>query len=101
MNAARGYYLERRTVAHLESIGYRAERVSRTGRRTGGDLFGCIDVIAVCADEVMFVQVTTKTNASARRKKIRDAGLPYPVRLWLWCKDGRRWTFTSEEVLPA
>lgn len=100
---ARGDDLERRTVRVLEDLGYRAERVSRRGRFGGGDLFACIDVIAVRADEVMLAQVTTKTNASARRRKIREAGLQWPVRLFLWSQDksSRRWRFTSEEVAPV
>jgi hypothetical protein len=98
MSAARGDDLERRTVAWLEQCGYRAERVSRRGRFGGGDLFGCVDVLAVNAEGVELIQVTTKTNASARRRKIREAGLPFPVHLFLWFKHKNRWTFVGETV---
>ena len=101
MSARLGYELERRTVKHLETVGYRAERVSRAGLLNGGDLFGIIDVIAVNSLGVELIQVTTATNASHRRRKIREARLPWPVRLWLWKKVGGRWTFRSEEVLPV
>ncbi len=99
--AARGYMLEARTVKHLETWGYRAERVARSGKRNGGDLFNCVDVVAVNGEGVILIQVTTKTNASARRKKIRAAKLGWPVRLWLWEKVGRFWVFSSEDVAPA
>lgn len=98
-NVSRGADLERRTVAWLQSCGWRAERVSRGGRY-GGDLFGCIDVVAVCPlGEVELIQVTTKSAASARRKKIRDAKMGRPVRLFIWFKNRARWEFKSEEVL--
>jgi Holliday junction resolvase len=101
MSAATGDMLERRTVEHLRAIGYHAERVSRRGRYGAGDLFGCVDIVAVGEEGVMLCQVTTKTNASSRRKKIRNAGLPEPVRLFLWAKNGRAWAFTSEVVAPV
>lgn len=96
----RGRDLENRTVRWLESVGYRAERVARTARFGPKDVFGVVDVLAVNAEGVVLAQVTTKTNASARRRKIREAGLPWPVRLFSWFKHKNRWTFTSEEVAP-
>lgn len=99
MSSRTGDDLERRTVAYLERIGYRAERVSRRGRFSGKDLFGCIDIVAVDTRGVMLVQVTTRSNASAHRRKIREARLPWPVRLWLWSKVKGRWQFISEEVM--
>lgn len=90
--------LERRTVKAFEGLGYRAERVSRRSRFATSDLFGVIDIVAVNAQEIMFIQSTTKNNKYKHRKKIRDAALPQPVRLVVWDKVGGRWIWTSEEV---
>lgn len=99
--SARGRDLENRTVAHLTRLGYRAERVARTGRHTGGDVLGVVDVLSVHPEHGPELhQVTTQNNASGRRKKIRDANLHWPVRLWKWRKEKNRWIFSSEEVFP-
>lgn len=52
----------------------RVEHANAWGR-VSQDLWGAFDYIAVKADSpgVLFVQVTTKTNLSHRRKKIREA----------------------------
>jgi hypothetical protein len=102
MNSAeRGRMLERRTCEWLESLGYRAGIVGKRGRH-GCDLFGCIDLVSVHPDHgVELHQSTTATNASARRRKIRDSGIQWPVRLWLWKKTNGRWVSTSERVEPA
>ena len=98
-NVRTGDMLERRTVAALVAAGYRAERVSRRGRNSGGDLFGCADLVAVCpAGAVELIQVTTKGSRSARRRKIRAARLSCPVRLIYWFKNGTRWAWLSEVV---
>jgi Holliday junction resolvase len=98
-NVSRGADLERRTVAALVAAGWRAERVSRQGRNNGGDAFGCVDVLAIGpAGEIELIQVTTKGSRSARRRKIRDARMPCPVRLIYWFKVGTRWAFLSEVV---
>jgi hypothetical protein len=100
-----GRMLENRTCDWLASLGYHAERVSRPlaiGRRGRVDLFGCIDIVSAHPEHgVELHQVTTKLGASARRRKIRDAKLPSPVRLWLWSKVNGRWVSTSERVEPV
>lgn len=102
VSARRGDDLERRTVKVLTDLGYRAERVSRRGRYGTRDLFGVVDIIAIGADGLMLAQVTTKNNASSHRRKIRDARLMWPVRLFMWSQGtNRRWTFVSEEIEPA
>lgn len=99
-NVSRGADLERRTCAWLQSLGYRAERVSRRGKYGTSDLFGVADIVAVNAEGVSLIQVTTKSGASARRKKIREANLPVPVRLFAWEKHKGRWSFVSQEIEP-
>lgn len=101
MNSRTGDMLERRTVKWLRDIGYHAERVSRRGRFGGGDLFGCIDIVALNEEGIMLAQVTTKSGRYARRRKIREARLPYPVRLFSWEKAGRIWGMVSEVIEPA
>lgn len=99
MSVRIGDELERRTVEHLTSLGYQAERVSRRGRYGTRDLFGCVDLVAVSENgNLMLAQVTTQSGASHRRRKIRDAKIGCPVRMFIWRKVGGRWTFLSEEV---
>jgi Holliday junction resolvase len=100
MSVALGNMLERRTVDWLRDLGYHAERVSRRGRFGTSDLFGCVDIVALNDEGISLIQVTTKEGASARRKKIRDANLPYPVRLIAWRKANNRWNFLSEVIMP-
>lgn len=111
MNASqRGADLEKRTVKVLTDMGWKAERIGRprSGRpnadgqmrqRGSQDVFNVGDILA-CEPGVGFhlIQVTTKSQASAKRKKIREQALGAPVRLFLWDKPGRVWTFTSEEI---
>lgn len=102
----RGLYLENKTVALLASVGIRAERVCRGGGAPGRggrkDAFGCVDLVAIDSNGIVsLIQVTTKDGASARRKKIRDAKLNAPVRLFKWQKVKNRWIAFSEEVLPT
>lgn len=96
-----GNMLEMRTVNWLRKCGWHAERVSRAGRYGGGDLFGCVDIVAMDAAAVELIQVTTQNGASARRQKIRAAALPHPIRLFIWKKDGRRWVHRSELIFPV
>lgn len=100
-NVSRGADLERRTCAWLQSLGYRAERVSRRRKYGTSDLFGVADIVCIDPNgEIQLVQVTTKSGASARRKKIREANLPVPVRLFAWVKHNGRWGFAAEEIEP-
>jgi hypothetical protein len=102
----RGLYLENKTIALLATVGYRAERVCRGGGQAGRggrkDAFGCVDLVAIDINgTVSLVQVTTKTNASSHRRKIRDAKLNAPVTLFKWEKIKNRWIAFSETVEPV
>ena len=70
------------------------------------DLFGWADLLCVDNDTVIAVQVTSKSNMSARRRKIREA---QSAALWLespnrkillhgWHKVKGRWVFVEEEL---
>ena len=61
-----------RTVLHLRKLGYQTANVESynyfTKRKK--DLYGCIDILAIGNGETLAVQVTSKSNMSARIKKI-------------------------------
>lgn len=66
-----------RATKWLESQGYTVdvvERINRPGSLTWrNDLFGAFDLLGVNADgDVIAVQVTSRSNVSARVKKLAD-----------------------------
>ena len=67
--------LNSRVLKKLREEGWTAESVDRwdSFTRRSYDLFGCIDVLAVGAKGTLAVQVTSRANMSARRKKILEA----------------------------
>jgi hypothetical protein len=72
-----------RTVKHLKEQGYMVANVETynyfTKRRH--DLFGVIDILAIGNGETLAVQVTSKSNMSARIRKIEDSeALPEMLR---------------------
>ena len=62
--------LNPRSLALLRGEGYVVESVERWAGGVRHDLFGFIDMVACRENEVVFVQVTSRSNASSRRKKI-------------------------------
>jgi hypothetical protein len=72
------------------------------------DLLGFCDIVAVCPDEVLFIQTTSRSNMSSRRNKIRGipaaamiAGLPCAKVILLgWYKNGARWACKEETIVP-
>ncbi len=61
------------TVATVEYFNYYTKRKK--------DLFGCIDIIAIGNGETVAIQVTSKSNMSARVKKIEESeALPEMLR---------------------
>lgn len=91
----------------LESDGYKVAIVENYNAFTKRkhDLFGCIDILAVGAGDTIAVQTTSKSNMSARRKKIQDSDA-YPEmirsgwRIYVhgWHKEGNRWRCKVEEI---
>ena len=69
------------------------------------DLFGCIDLLAIGNGETVAVQVTSKSNLSARKHKIEEAEA-YPEMLrsgWKvilhgWVKENNRWQLKEVEL---
>jgi hypothetical protein len=60
-----------RSLAHLRAHGWLVDVVERRlTPMVKKDLFGMFDLLAIRMGEIMFVQVTTGSNVSARIKKI-------------------------------
>lgn len=69
------------------------------------DLWGIVDVLCLRENEVVGVQATSKSNVSARIRKIAEhESTPYvrkaDVRLLImgWHKPGRFWEFVERDV---
>jgi len=72
-----------RTTTHMKEQGYMVATVEyyNAYTRRKHDLFGCIDLLAIGNGETLAIQVTSKSNMSARIKKIEDsAALPEMLR---------------------
>ncbi len=89
-----------RTKKYMEGAGYRYEKVDHYDARTGRshDLFGVFDGLAFGSKGLVGVQLTTATNAAARKAKIRKwAGLKdwfaagCSVLVLAWEKEGARY----------
>jgi len=108
-------YLERKmptnlnipTRKRLTEQGYLVENVEKynTFSRKKNDLWGFIDFLAIKRDEVLAIQVTSKNNMSARRKKmtehenigkVREAGIR--IELWGFYKEKNRWQVKIEDL---
>ena len=88
------------SLRHLRELGYTVQVVETfncfTKRKS--DLFQFIDILALRGDETLAVQTTSKSNISARVKKIadnehvgavRDAGWRIHCHGWAKNKSGR------------
>lgn len=94
-----------RTYAHLKAQGYtvtKADSWNSFANRTN-DMFGIFDLLALGNGETVGVQLTSKANMSARRKKILDSKfLPkireagWKVLLIGWHKPGHKWEAVEE-----
>jgi hypothetical protein len=74
------------------------------------DLFGCIDIIALCGDRIMGIQATSGSNHAARvAKALKEPRLRAWLaagglfEVWSWSKQGKRgrrktWTLRRQEV---
>lgn len=100
--------LKRRSMDLLEDEGMLVANVEHFNAfsKRSHDLFGIFDLLAVAPGVVMFVQVTSKSNASAHRRKMTDApelrrvlDSGAQVELHLWAKVGRQWQVKRERML--
>lgn len=64
------------------------------------DIFGCYDLIVARGSKIKLIQLTTLSNLSARRRKIRNFllvnGLKLPSEIWAYSKKTKR--FKIEKV---
>ena len=69
--------LNQRTIALFESKGYKCDVVESYNAFTKRkkDLFGIFDILAIGNGETIGIQLTSKSNMSARKKKIEDSDL--------------------------
>jgi hypothetical protein len=99
--------LNQQTRKRLSELGYTIELMERwcAFSRRKHDGFGFADFIAIRRDEVLLVQVTSKSNMSSRRKKItehenvgkvREAGIR--IELWGFYKENNRWQVKVEDL---
>lgn len=96
-----------RSVAYLREQGYIVATVEYYNAYTKRkhDLFGCIDLLAIGNGETIAVQVTSKSNLSARKHKIEESEA-YPEMLrsgWRivlhgWYKENNRWKLKEIEL---
>ena len=99
--------LTARSKAYMSEQGYLVAMVEHYNAFTKRkhDLWGCIDLLCIGNKETIAVQVTSKSNLSARRHKIEDAEA-YPEMLrsgWRvilhgWYKEGNRWQLKEVEL---
>lgn len=99
--------LSARSVAHYRELGYLVATVEHYNSFTKRkhDLFGCIDLLCIGNGETIAIQVTSKANLSARKRKIEEAEA-YPEMLrsgWRivlhgWYKDKNRWHCKEVEL---
>ncbi len=99
--------LTARSSAHLRDLGYMVATVEHYNSftRRKHDLFGCIDLLCIGNGETVAVQVTSKSNLSARKHKIEEAEA-YPEMLrsgWRivlhgWWKENNRWQLKEVEL---
>lgn len=69
--------LNQRTVALFESRGYKCDIVESYNAFTKRkkDLFGVFDILAIGNGETVAIQLTSKSNMSARVKKIANSDM--------------------------
>ena len=98
-----------RTLALLRQAGYLAEVVEKRLPKCfiTRDLFGCIDVLAVRAGEVLGIQCTSGSNVAARLSKALDtpqlrtwlaAGCGFEVWGWRKSKRSGKWELTRRSL---
>jgi hypothetical protein len=101
-NRAKGNRHEQEVADILSKEGYLVYRASPAirfigpGRFVSGqnDIFGCADLLAKSPGETILIQVTSRENASTRKRKMEQAlkgfcGERDNIQVWSWGKDQR------------
>lgn len=97
------------TLRQLRTIGYPAAEVVERwipGANIRKDLFGFIDIIAIDPDGgVLAIQATSRSNISARAKKIAESDLidvvrkaGWTIEVWGWAKRDNRWVADIKDL---
>jgi hypothetical protein len=95
------------SLKKLRADGYIAEVVEKwiPGANIRKDLFGFIDIVAIRDGETLGVQTTSKSNMSARIRKIEDSDFISAIRKanWTikvhgWHKADNRWVCAVKNV---
>ena len=96
-----------RSLALVRKTGWLADVVEYYNHysRKRHDMFQLFDIVAVRPGQIAFIQTTTKSNLSARRKKIKthpDIDIVRKCGAMLilhgWYKVGRKWECKIEEL---
>ena len=92
-----------RTLKQLRDDGWLCQVVEHWNSfaKIRQDLFGFIDILAVREGQTLGIQVTTESNAAARRSKMLDTESHLRaflrggnlVQLWTWQKRKSRWRY--------
>lgn len=84
----------------MRAAGYRCFITEYHTRGLKHDLFGFADILCLKENDIVAVQTTSRSNVSARVKKIteseelpyvRDAGIRIIVHGWGYMKRSRKW----------
>lgn len=95
------------TRKRLTDQGYLVENVEKFNwiTKRKNDLWGFIDFLAIKRDDILAVQVTSRSNMSSRRKKItehenlsrvREAGIR--IELWGFYKEKNKWQVKIQDL---
>lgn len=101
-----------RTLQSLRSQGHQAAVVERWNphAKVRHDLFGFVDVLAVCDGETLAIQATSGSNVSKRVAKILSLDAPilcleagWRIEVWGWKRhtkavDGKWWRVRVETI---
>ena len=84
--------LKRKLSDLLITCGYFVWFPAKVMYNSETDIFGVYDCIAYDGIELRWIQMTTLTNVSHRRKKMyaRFPGVPLPRDSWIYAWDGTR-----------
>lgn len=101
------FHNTKRAIQHLGKRGYTAANVEKWNHfaKVKNDLFGFADIIGFSAHDVILVQTTSKSNMSARKKKIAANPIAekwlkagHNIEIQGWYKVSRYWQVKIETI---